>query len=364
MIQSFNVRGGTSPWREAVMEWTGDSEIWVVRNAKTGAVLYNDTGFRYDLTVSPEQVYIFTLTDDVETTVTTTWASAPVGSPTGVVFSNITPYSATISWNAVVGANQYEVVDADSGIRLGLTATTAYSRVGLEPDTEYSVKVKALYGSLSSPWSLTKSVTTLRSGTIPAGVYEFYPYAGVVWTSINSWQQWRSQLRHGDGRLYGDLDGVCTTEFYYPESWFRTIAPLGQFKELNGATIVQFQVFLRRFPDGSDPRAMLSHWSTHSRTAPAGSDMWAQSSWPPVAQVVPVHGVDSGILMLNEGGWIDLPLSWAENFCSLSPDVPLRGITWGGVGGRYQTAAIPYGESDELNDEEDPPNGALRIVVA
>ena len=367
MISTFTARGGINPWRNCVVEWTGTSDTWVLTDSKTAAVLFSGPEFRADLAVTPEKVYYFTITGDDGLASSTTWVSSPIATPRDLTFANLTATSASVLWQPVTGADHYELRDSATDEVLANSSSPSAELSGLEVETEYSVKVRAIIGSFASTWSQSASFTTLRTGAAVAGVYEFAPYASGTWSQINGWLPWRSLCKHGDGRLFGDGDGICYTEFYYPDEWFingEGFQP-GAFKQLDGAQIIEFSIYLRRFRDGSDPRAMLSHWFTHRRMAPGveADSRWTAETWPPGFPIIPEPGIDSGLLLLGDSGWIDLPISWAKYMCALDAEVQVQGIVWGGVGDRYQTAAIPYGENDELNDDEDPANGTLRIVV-
>lgn len=85
--------------------------------------------------------------------------------PTGLAISNITSSSATASWNAVSGANNYTFEYRASGGSWTVVnpTSTTYNMTGLSPTTTYETRVKANCSGGSSSYSGTVNFTT--SGT-------------------------------------------------------------------------------------------------------------------------------------------------------------------------------------------------------
>jgi hypothetical protein len=93
--------------------------------------------------------------------------------PLGLITSNITSNSATVSWSAVAGAVSY-VVDYSPYYDFWINAATATTSTsvnlsGLSPATSYRLRVRANCGSASSSYRLTH-FTTLNPCATPSGL--------------------------------------------------------------------------------------------------------------------------------------------------------------------------------------------------
>ena len=88
--------------------------------------------------------------------------------PTAVSVSGITQTGATVSWTAGGSENQWEIEYTAQGSTAQTATATAnpYTLNGLQPGTQYSVKVRALCDAsagLQSDWSAAQTFTTLEA---------------------------------------------------------------------------------------------------------------------------------------------------------------------------------------------------------
>ncbi len=87
-------------------------------------------------------------------------ATGELAAPTGLTAGTVTQAAATLSWNAVEGAEKYRVsIDAGTPAEV---ASTSYEASGLAADTKYIWKVQAVKGDAESAWSETAIFTTLE----------------------------------------------------------------------------------------------------------------------------------------------------------------------------------------------------------
>ena len=105
--------------------------------------------------------------DDLTMTFAT--GSGPAcAAPTGLTETNVTPFSADLSWNAVTGAQSYEFVVDNSSTPPAASGTnttaTSYSASSLTPSTVYFLHVRTVCGATEfSAWS-NYSFTTMTDG--------------------------------------------------------------------------------------------------------------------------------------------------------------------------------------------------------
>jgi len=83
--------------------------------------------------------------------------------PTGLTAAVASCYSINLSWNSSVGATSYDVYTC-SGSSVTNTSNTNYTVTGLNPNTYYDYKVRAIGTLGSSSFSLCQGATTLTCG--------------------------------------------------------------------------------------------------------------------------------------------------------------------------------------------------------
>ncbi|MBK8921365.1 MAG: fibronectin type III domain-containing protein [Saprospirales bacterium] len=92
------------------------------------------------------------------------------GAPSNLKVSNTTATSANISWNAVPGAQYYELRYQVSGstawINAGALNTTSYLLTGLSASTVYNVLVRSVCSSSASTYSKTQFTTSGSGGPV------------------------------------------------------------------------------------------------------------------------------------------------------------------------------------------------------
>lgn len=88
----------------------------------------------------------------------------PIPATPVAVVENVSPGTATFSWNAVEGATSYKITFRKSGDEYAVEAEnytgTSWTKTGLQPNTKYWFRVYAVNGSGSSPHSESISATT------------------------------------------------------------------------------------------------------------------------------------------------------------------------------------------------------------
>ena len=110
------------------------------------------------------------LSSALSTTATfTTSATAACVTPTGAAVSGITSNSATITWNAVAGAQAYKVqykASTATTYSLVTSTTNTYVMTGLTAGTTYSCQVQTVCSSsLLSPMTTAATFTTIANST-------------------------------------------------------------------------------------------------------------------------------------------------------------------------------------------------------
>ncbi|KEQ26875.1 S-layer homology domain-containing protein [Paenibacillus tyrfis] len=101
-----------------------------------------------------------------------------IAAPTGVTTDNVTSTSATVSWNAVPGAQSYNIYDNGKLIASGVT-DTRYTVTGLKPGTNHNFTVSAVSNGIESPASgaTGATTTTLRDLVVTPANYTLVPGA-------------------------------------------------------------------------------------------------------------------------------------------------------------------------------------------
>jgi hypothetical protein len=244
------------------VSWTRDSSAknYIVRifgaasttELATNTVIGSATSTTFT-GLSPASSYTVTL--QIEYPSVTTLQSATTAftttrpAPTGVVSSGITTTAAIISWDAVLGADQYDL-SRDSG-PITSTSSTSISVVSLSPSTtlspgvSYSIRVRASFLDSSksrvfSDWT-TVTFTTLtdpnaRPVISSAPVITFSgPYASVTevvgvtmlastgtWSSVPavSSYTYRWQRSFDGGTTWGTIDNATSSSYTITESDF------------------------------------------------------------------------------------------------------------------------------------------------
>jgi C1A family cysteine protease len=87
--------------------------------------------------------------------------------PTGLALQNKTETTADLSWNAVIGADSYNVYQGSTKLNASPITNTAFSVTGLTQNTGYSFTVKAVDTVGESLASNSLAVTTTKSISFP-----------------------------------------------------------------------------------------------------------------------------------------------------------------------------------------------------
>ncbi|WP_010498739.1 S-layer homology domain-containing protein [Paenibacillus elgii] len=100
-----------------------------------------------------------------------------LGAPTGVSISDVTSTGATLTWNAVPGAQTYNIYENGRLIASGVTGTT-YTATGLTAGTEHRFTVTAVSNGIESSASGGSNVTTSTLRELQADQSSFTLAAG------------------------------------------------------------------------------------------------------------------------------------------------------------------------------------------
>jgi type IX secretion system substrate protein/fibronectin type III domain protein/pre-peptidase len=113
---------------------------------------------------------------DISNTNFTIGTPPACGSPAGLTTTNITSSSATLNWNAVSGANNYDVDYKQSSSPTWINAVTGTTSTtqnlsGLDPSTAYDWRVRANCGGGSGSYATSTFTTSGVPGSCP-GIYD------------------------------------------------------------------------------------------------------------------------------------------------------------------------------------------------
>ncbi|MBP5649908.1 MAG: choice-of-anchor J domain-containing protein, partial [Bacteroidales bacterium] len=118
-------------------------------------------------------------------------------SPSNFTVSNVTPFTADLSWTGVSGEYSIQLKAGNgnwTSVATGVTTTT-YTLSGLQDDTEYQVRIQSVCGSETSGWR-TQTFATPIACPIPTGlVCTNYTAttASLSWTENGSANNWTLQ---------------------------------------------------------------------------------------------------------------------------------------------------------------------------
>lgn len=268
--------------------------------------------------------------------------------PTNARTSDVTTNSYKLSFNPVVGAAKYSLVNADTGAEYDTTTLTTYPRTGLASNTTYRDVVRAVHASGKiSPNSNTSTVKTLNR--FPAGTYTFYASSADTWSA--GAQAWRGtgqgKLWHGDGGAFGASGGSRYAFFFGYKEASTGLSP-AQFFASKGAldyTVTKVEVYMKRSSTQHGVYSAQScSWSVHKH---ASKPAKAVAEW----------GHMAGSLKLGEGKWIEIDRSYGRHLATGG----YHGIAWGGTPYYSSGAGYMYGPTTLTGGT---PMGAISITVS
>ena len=149
----------------------------------------------------------------------TTAGGSTCGMPAGLQSSNVTETSATVSWNAVSGANSYDVEYRATGTSTWSNLNTSSASAtlsGLIADTEYEFRVRANCSAGSSDFSSTANFMTMggASGIIAWDDFESGTTSGGAGWEAN-WSLPSSNASVSTtGAVYGSYNLRCVYNGY------------------------------------------------------------------------------------------------------------------------------------------------------
>jgi len=338
---------GTSAWKDLVIRWNGTGKNWTLYQIGVDTPLYQGTEQQFLFTGEPSVQYNFkvvTTVDSKEYDYSVLTYTTALPAPIGLATAEIKSTTARLFWRETPGVDYYEVCDVrDSYKLIGFTTdskTTTFDISGLEPSTLYSYAVRSSFKDRKSKWSNATTFFTLTPEHATQGVYSFSPVSTYTWragrigSTDPSWAPAQSDWYHGDGLVWGDLNGVQTTYFFFGSA--------NPFNRLAGATITKCEIYLSRGSFGGDPGAVLSRVGLHTYgEKPDGEPIPSGSS------------LDVGTLSRGEAAWFEVPTAWAEQ---LIIGAYASGWLWGGCQERFAATR-------NVDASVDPRIGMIRITV-
>jgi hypothetical protein len=98
----------------------------------------------------------------------TTRPAAPISAPANVTVGQVSPTTATVSWDSMAGVLLYEIAlqkprEPENTVRPSTTVKNEYIFGGLEPGTTYQVKVRGVNRGGPGPWSPVRQWATSKN---------------------------------------------------------------------------------------------------------------------------------------------------------------------------------------------------------
>ena len=153
----------------------------------------------------------------------TTWPPPPnpepeVSRPTGLSATAGSWSEIEVSWNAVSGADSYDIQRMESGGSWGDTvdagAGTSYSYTGLTMNTEYSIRVRTVDGSRTSGWTASVSATTdVQPPGNPEANEESASSVRVTWDAVSGADRYDLRYREDGGSWGSPVNVGSATEY-------------------------------------------------------------------------------------------------------------------------------------------------------
>ncbi|WP_353777307.1 M14 family zinc carboxypeptidase [Winogradskyella sp. 3972H.M.0a.05] len=129
--------------------------------------------------------------------------------PTGLAASNVSSFSADMSWGAIASANydiRYKPTSSGSWTEVTGLTTNSEGLTGLTDTTEYEVQVRTNCGSSVSAYSSSVTFTTTAPAPCTGTLITSYPYVETFDSGIGDWVQGSGD----DGNWTLDASGTPT----------------------------------------------------------------------------------------------------------------------------------------------------------
>ena len=253
---SFNTPS-TAGWYELELttpfSWDGTSNIVVtVIDNSNARVSISANKYHYVYSASSRAIYTTGGTDDqinenitgvngsaidvvANAKFTIDLASSGPDAPTNVNASTISYNSAVLSWDAVEGADGYEVrygtTSGSLGDAIDAGNNTSYTMSNLEPSTRYYYQVRTVVGEDQSAWTTEAYFNTAAhshneitfskwnfSGTLPSSTGNYYLAQNVTlssnWEPAGTINICLNGKTINFGSNYGDIDDDATIAFF------------------------------------------------------------------------------------------------------------------------------------------------------
>ncbi|WP_426431790.1 reprolysin-like metallopeptidase [Winogradskyella sp. HB-48] len=130
--------------------------------------------------------------------------------PTGLVASSIGFDSATVDWNANVGATfdiRYREVGTTPYTEINGVTTNTYSLSGLSPSTDYELEIRSVCTATTSAYSTTLLFSTIAIPPCTGAFVNTFPYLETYDSGLGGW----IQASGDDGNWLLDSNGTPTT---------------------------------------------------------------------------------------------------------------------------------------------------------
>ncbi|GAB4154152.1 MAG: hypothetical protein Tsb0033_01740 [Winogradskyella sp.] len=129
--------------------------------------------------------------------------------PTGLVASSISFDSATIDWDANIGATfdiRYREVGTTPYTEISGVTTNTYSLSGLSPSTDYELEIRSVCTSTTSSYSTTLLFSTIAIPPCTGAFVNTFPYLETFDSGLGGW----TQASGDDGNWLLDNNGTPT----------------------------------------------------------------------------------------------------------------------------------------------------------
>ena len=163
---------------DAVLTWLGEGINYILQYKMASEEdWYQVDGINSPYTLGglqPDVAYEIKLKANCDSYGTSLWTeivnftTLPCPAPTTVTVSNITQNNATVSWTESGDASAWQICFNGDEENLINVTTIPYTLTGMNPETEYTVKVRAnCGGGASSEWSELVTFTTQMASVVP-----------------------------------------------------------------------------------------------------------------------------------------------------------------------------------------------------
>ncbi len=180
---SLQARVGTGSWSSVWSLSGNQGNSWNSQNVDLSSYAGVEVQLRFVGTTGSSYTSDMTV-DNLELT---TGGGTSCDTPTGLAGSSIAETTFTMSWDAVSGADSYDL-EIDGSIISDNTIATSVNVTGAAAGTTYSCRVRSNCGGTSSAWSAAVDVTTTSSpGGLDCSATVSAPYSESFENTLGAW---------------------------------------------------------------------------------------------------------------------------------------------------------------------------------